>query len=147
MKKMMIMGVVASLGFASAALAADPMKLSCPSGSLQKLVAGENLLCTNSSGKIVAGPEVMLYPNGQKMAEGQVDHKGMRTGTWTLFDEKGVKTHTIDFANGDFNGKWVEYHPNGQMKKLVQYQAGAHVGVDQTFDLTGKQLSTETAAK
>lgn len=147
MKKTMIMAVVASLGFASAALAADPVKLTCPAGSAQKLVAGENFLCTNGKGKIVAGPEVMLYPSGKKMAEGQVDANGSRTGTWTLFNESGVKTHSIDFANGDFHGKWTEFHSNGMTKKVVQYQAGAHVGQDKEFDLQGKEIGATTATK
>lgn len=143
MKKMMMMGV-AALGFATAAYA-GPTQLNCPAGSAEKLIAGENLLCTGSDGKIVAGPEIMLYPNGKKMAEGQVDKDGSRTGTWTLFNEQGVKTHTIQFQKGDFHGKWTEFFPNGMAKRVVSYNAGMKVSA-QEFDSTGK-LVTTTAAK
>src|SRR5262245_49616466 len=118
------LGAFVALGFGSAALAADSVKISCPAGSVQQLVAQQDVACIKPDGTRAAGPVVMLYPSGKKMAQGQVDARGFRTGTWTTFNEAGVKTHTIQFARGNFDGKWVEFHPNGQPKKVETYAQG-----------------------
>ncbi|MHB8874315.1 MAG: toxin-antitoxin system YwqK family antitoxin [Myxococcaceae bacterium] len=136
----LIVGVVVVLGVSTAARAENPIQMQCPAGSVQKLVAGQDLHCVNKDGTRPLSPMVMLYPSGKKMAEGQVAAGGFRSGTWTLFDEKGVKTHTIEFKGGNFDGKWVEFYPNGVIKKTEQFKDGISLGVAQSFDLTGKPV-------
>lgn len=145
MKKLSL-AVVTVCGIGSAALAADAVQLSCPAGSRQQLLAQQDLTCVGADGKAAAGPMVMLYPSGKKMAEGQRTADGFRVGTWTLFDENGVKTHVIRFNRGAFDGEWVEFHPTGQRKVVQQFQAGVRVGAIQEFDVTGK-LVREVAAR
>ena len=142
MKNLSIAAAVFGFAMGSAALAADPIKLNCPAGSAQKLVAQQDLACLKADGSRAAGPVVMLYPSGKKMAEGQVSEGGFRTGTWTLFDEKGVKTHVIEFNRGNFDGKWVEFYPTGVQKTVQQYKAGLRVGEPQQFDAAGKLVVT-----
>ncbi len=128
------------------ALAGEPVSLKCPAGSEQKVVAGQDVHCVQD-GRLVAGPVVMLYPSGKKMAEGQTVGAGhFRTGTWTLYDEQGVRTHIIQFDRGDFHGTWTELHPNGRAKTVIHYDRGAKVGAAETYDPTGK-LVTAVSAK
>lgn len=143
MKKLTLMTSLAVLGLASTAFAADPIKLSCPAGSVQKMLVQQNLACEGGNGRVVAGPMVMVYPSGAKMAEGSVDAKGSRTGAWTLFSEKGVKTHVIEFSNGNFDGKWVEFHATGQQKTVRLFKAGLNTGSVQEFDTQGKLVASK----
>jgi hypothetical protein len=139
-KLSMAVGVLALMGLSAPALAADPVQISCPAGSIQQLVNQQDVACVNQDGSRAAGPVVMLYPSGQKMAEGQVDARGFRTGTWTLYSEAGMKTHVIQFSRGNFDGQRIEFHPNGQPKTVEQYQKGIRVGQPQQFDVAGNPV-------
>ena len=66
---------------------------------------------------------------------------GQRTGRWVFFDDKGVKTHEIDFVNDNFDGERVEFHPNGQRKAIEIYARGILAAPATVFDERGTQLT------
>ena len=142
--KIVVMGAALLLG--SAALAADPVKLACPAGATQSLALNrEAHFCVDSKGTRVDGPMAILWSSGKLQALGQTADGIKRAGKWTIYTEQGVKTAEIEFKNGDFHGKHVEFHPNGKMKKVETFHAGAKVGATQEFDLMGKAVTTVVA--
>lgn len=140
--------LIGSLVFALAvpAFAAD---LSCPVGT--KLVGGpksafEASLCMKAGAdgsRTFHGPYVAYWPNGTVQAQGQYE-EGWRSGTWTFFDAKGVKTGVTTFKQGDYDGLRVEFHANGMKKLEEQYTKGTRIGEVKSFDLTGKEITAVT---
>lgn len=120
--------------------------LSCPAGS--KLIGGpksvlEASVCVRMSrdgSRIFHGPYVAYWANGVKQAEGQYDN-GFRSGHWTFFDEKGVKTGETNFNMDNYDGLRIEFWPNGQKKLEETYRAGRREGAQIMFDQTGKVIS------
>ena len=141
---------LAAVMISSLAMAADvnapemgnTVKLNCPAGSKQ-VNDGEGIFC-NRGGALgserLEGPAVGLNRNGTVHARGQY-LAGSRTGRWVFFDEKGVKTHEIDFKNDNFDGQRVEFHPNGQKKAVEVYSRGVLTAPISTFDETGAQIT------
>ena len=135
--------------FGTFAMAADPV-LSCPQGSKQvggvksALEASVCVRFDQDGGRIFHGPYVAFWPNGTRQAEGQYEN-GWRSGSFTFFDDKGVKTGTTEFKHGDYDGVRIEFHPNGAKMLEETYLAGHKQGAGQQFDLTGKPITAQTA--
>ena len=114
------------------------VKLSCAAGSKQ-ITDGEGIFC-NRGGAVgserLEGPYVGLNRNGTVHAKGQYNAAG-RTGHWVFFNEKGIKTHEIDFVNDNFDGQRVEFYPNGQRKAVELYARGLPTAPIATFDERG----------
>jgi antitoxin component YwqK of YwqJK toxin-antitoxin module len=148
MKKMILAGVVLLGTFAAAA---DPT-LVCPAGSKQ--VGGaksalEAVVCVRSDkdgGRIFHGPYIAFWPNGQRQAEGQYEN-GWRSGTFTFFDQAGVKTGITEFKHGEYDGMRVEFHANGMKKLEESYLNGVKQGESKLFDPLGKPVQAATANK
>ncbi len=123
------------------------VKLACPAGTRQvggPQTAFEASLCLRTArdgSRVFHGPYVAYWQNGIKQAEGQYD-ENFRTGKWTYFDEKGVKTGETSFRLGDYDGLRVEFWPNGQKKLEETYVMGKRQGSQKMFDQTGRVLST-----
>ena len=145
MKKLVLAAVMMMSGLAMAAdlnpELASSVKLSCPAGSKQ-VNDGEGIFC-NRGGAVgserLEGPYVGLNRNGTVHAKGQYNAAG-RTGHWVFFNEKGIKTHEIDFVNDNFDGQRVEFHPNGQKKAVELYARGVLTAPVATFDERGTQI-------
>ncbi|MBS1152408.1 MAG: repeat-containing protein [Myxococcaceae bacterium] len=118
------------------------VKLSCAAGSKQ-VNDGEGIFC-NRGGSVATerleGPYVGLNKNGTVHSRGQY-LAGGRTGHWVFFDEKGIKTHEIDFKNDNFDGQRVEFHPNGQKKAVEVYARGVLTAPVATFDQLGAPIT------
>ena len=145
--KKLALAVLMMSGVAMAADLAPPemgsnVKLSCAAGSKQ-VNDGEGIFC-NRGGSVamerLEGPYVGLNKNGTVHAKGQY-LAGGRTGHWVFFNEKGVKTHEIDFVNDNFDGQRVEFHPNGQKKTVELYARGLPTAPMATFDETGSPVT------
>ncbi len=120
--------------------------LSCAAGTKQvggpksALEASACVRTGQDGSRVFHGPYVAFWPNGTHQAEGQFDN-GLRTGAWTFFDDKGVKTGETSFRGDHYDGLRVEFHANGQKKLEETYVLGKRQGAQLTFDLTGKQVS------
>lgn len=90
--------------------------------------------------RVFHGEYVAYWPTGARQAQGQYED-GFRTGKWTYFDEKGVKTGETEFKAGQYDGLRVEFWPNGQKKLEETYAHGSRQGAQLTFDQTGKVVS------
>jgi antitoxin component YwqK of YwqJK toxin-antitoxin module len=147
MKNLMILTAMLS---SSLVLAADPV-LSCPVGTKQiggAKTALEAVVCVKADkegGRIFHGPYIAFWPNGKIQAQGAYEN-GWRSGTFTFFDQAGVKTGTTEFKHGDYDGVRVEFHPNGMKKLEEMYVAGNKQAPGKQFDVTGKPIAATGAA-
>jgi antitoxin component YwqK of YwqJK toxin-antitoxin module len=138
-----ILGVVSAVACVPAALAAEPIKLNCPTGTRQASSANgkaaDIVACMKTEGKGFSphGPTVYLYSSGAKQAEG-MSEDGFRTGLWTFFDEQGKKTGSAAFKRSNFHGEVVELYANGTVKKVEQYVEGLRQGTAKEFSADGK---------
>lgn len=132
----------------SAAFAAAPT-LNCPAGTTQQMTRAKDAYGCFAPGAheqaVTQGPVVTLHPNGMKSAEGQ-QAGNFRVGTWTFFNEQGVKTHTAELARGQWNGTTTFFYSTGKVQKIEQYSDGKFVALLKEFDASGKVIAT-TAAK
>lgn len=138
--------IIAAVMFSGAlTFAADPV-LNCPQGSKQiggAKTALEAVVCVRADkegGRVFHGPYIAFWPNGKHQAEGQYEN-GWRSGSFTFFDQAGVKTGTTEFKKGDYDGVRVEFHPNGMKKLEETYVAGVKQGASRQFDVTGKAIA------
>jgi hypothetical protein len=118
------------------------VKLSCGPGSKQ-MNDGEGIFCSRGGGvgdERLEGPYVGLNKNGTVHAKGQY-LAGGRTGHWVFFDDKGIKTHEIDFKNDNFDGQRVEFYPNGQKKTVEVYSRGVLTAPPTEFGETGTPVN------
>ncbi|MFL5318880.1 MAG: toxin-antitoxin system YwqK family antitoxin [Myxococcaceae bacterium] len=133
----------------TAAFAADPIKLNCPAGTTQQMSPSKDGFgCVGKGAKhtaVTQGPVVFIHPNGVKALEGRQEGN-FRVGTWTAYDENGVKTEVFEMKRSVRDGKATQFYPNGAVKKVEQYKDGQLVAVLQQFDANGQAVTT-TAAK
>lgn len=92
--------------------------------------------------RIFHGPYVAYWPNGVKQAEGQYE-QNRRSGKWVFFDQASVKTGETEFRSGDYDGKRVEFWPNGQTKLVETYAMGVRTS-QRMFDQAGRPLEFNT---
>lgn len=53
----------------------------------------------------LTGKYVLYAPDGKKQVEGYYDDKGLKTGKWFIYDERGVQKEIIEYKNGFPQGK------------------------------------------
>ncbi len=135
------LGMMIAVTVAPAAFASSPVKLNCPTGTVQKGgsdATHDIAACVKSgTGFKPHGPTVYFYPSGAKQAEGKSEN-GFRTGLWTFYDEKGNKTGTAMFKASNFHGEVVELHANGKVRKVEQYVNGLREGTAKEFAEDGR---------
>jgi hypothetical protein len=136
-----VLGTMAVMTMAPAALASSPVKLNCPAGTVQKGGSDAKHDITacvkKGDGFKPHGTTVYFYPNGAKQAEGKSEN-GFRTGLWTFYDEQGKKTGTAMFKGSNFHGEVVELHPNGKVRKVERYVEGLREGTAKEFAEDGR---------
>ena len=62
-----------------------------------------------------------FYSDGKVKEQYQVDAKGLKQGTYTLFHATGNKQLLIEFKNDLKNGKFTSWHTNGKIKEESSY--------------------------
>lgn len=124
----------------------QPPVLNCPAGSVQK--GGFNTpleasVCIKKGTTLTFhGSYVQQWANGRSRAVGQYED-GFRTGHWQFFREDGSKEAEIDFARGDYNGKRIQFHANGQVKSEETWVKGKRQGLVREFDAKGNAVSAK----
>ena len=69
--------------------------------------------------------------------------KGKETGMWKCFDKDSVLYHTIIYVNGVYNGEYLKYYPNGQVKEKATFLNGEFEGELIYYDEKGIITKTE----
>ncbi|MCS6981743.1 MAG: hypothetical protein NZM65_06035 [Flavobacteriales bacterium] len=59
----------------------------------------------------LTGKYIVYSPDGKKQIEGYYDEKGLKTGKWFIYDERGIQKEIIEYKNGFPQG------PRGQPYK------------------------------
>lgn len=158
--------VVASSAFAQATKVATPVaapvagalerapiikanfKLACAAGTVQvggptsNLAALTCMKMGTEGMRVFHGPMYSFYKGGAVEAVGQAE-QGMRSGKWTLFDEKGNKTGETEFKAGDFHGRRVVYLANGQVKSEENWVEGKRQGTQKYADDKGVLVAAD----
>ncbi len=68
------------------------------------------------------------YDDGRKMAEGFKNSLKQKLGSWTYWDEKGLKWKEGQFQGGKEEGLWTYWYEKGQKWKEGEYQGGKQQG-------------------
>jgi antitoxin component YwqK of YwqJK toxin-antitoxin module len=96
-------------------------------------------------GQHIAGQRTGVWKvylrSGQLKATGPfLDHK--MHGEWTWFSKDGALVQVGSFDNNELQtGKWMRYHPNGQIKEIDQFEQGKKVAKRLLFDEKGQELT------
>ncbi|WP_342374854.1 hypothetical protein NVS55_26455 [Myxococcus stipitatus] len=138
---------VATQALGEDATAMHEDRLECPVGAEQRVERGSEgnrTYCikvgSTPQNRVLNGPFVAYWPNGQKHSVGQYK-AGFRSGLWTFFDAKGVKTGETQFENNDYHGLRVEYYPNGAKKLEQSWVKGKREGVEASYSEDGRKVS------
>lgn len=59
----------------------------------------------------LTGKYIVYSPDGKKQIEGYYDEKGLKTGKWFIYDDRGIQKEIIEYKNGFPQG------PRGQPNK------------------------------
>lgn len=66
---------------------------------------------------------------------------GVLTGTSNFYFSSGQLRKTIAFdSNGKRNGKWLDYYPNGNIKKSINYVSGKVIDSMTNYDINGDKV-------
>ena len=69
--------------------------------------------------------------------------KGKEVGLWKWFDKDSVLYQTANFDSGVYNGEYLKYYPNGQLKEKATLVNGEYEGKRTYFNEKNKILKTE----
>jgi len=53
----------------------------------------------------LTGKFISYNPDGKKLTEGYYDDKGLKSGKWFMYDERGIQKEVIEYKNGFPQGK------------------------------------------
>lgn len=69
-------------------------------------------------------------PNGTLLEEGTTDAKGLKTGTWVIYQGEGAYPAKItNYINGEYNGPYFEFDAFGRMSLKASYKNNKLHGV------------------
>jgi len=84
-----------------------------------------------------------FYADGKVKEQYQVDAKGQKQGSYTLFHPNGNKQLLIEFKNGLKNGKFTYWHSNGKIKEESNYTDNKRTGKYTAYDELGNVIESE----
>ena len=88
------------------------------------------------------GPTKLFYADGNLKEEGNYNY-GVKTGTWTSWNQEGKKIGIVSFdEKGNRDGIWEVWDDNGTKRAYMEYKKGKRAGTWKTWDENGK-LSNE----
>ncbi len=103
-----------------------------PNTAIEKLVGGKVNDMKNGlfreydlEGNIVNG---YLYENDTMIAEGVIRNDGNFEGEWTFYYPDGKVQSKGEYINGKRNGQWVYYFNNGKVQQKGTYKDEVYVG-------------------
>ena len=56
------------------------------------------------------------WTNGKKKAEGVIKD-GLEQGKWTFWSKDGVIQQEVEYKDGEFNGKYINYNEHGKKRE------------------------------
>jgi uncharacterized protein len=83
-----------------------------------------------------------FHPNGEMRSEGAYVADNKRDGLWKYYDETGKLSDEELYKNGELNGAYIEYWPNGNKKVQKNYVNGELDGLQTVYFATGGKSFT-----
>jgi antitoxin component YwqK of YwqJK toxin-antitoxin module len=84
------------------------------------------------------------YENGQMKSSGLHTISNAEDGQWYYFSEDGSLSSMVFYTNGQRNGPYAEYYPNGQASLIINFIEGSQSGLSLSFYENGaKKEETE----
>jgi len=118
-------------------------KLPCPPGTTLSALDTSlhcRLIHPKNSFRAGEGPALSFHANGKLRSQGQ-DADGQETGHWWFFGDDGALDYEVDYVEGEYDGLYVSYFPNGTRRVEHHEKRGKLDGVARTWDEHGA-LST-----
>ncbi len=79
------------------------------------------------------------YPGKkQKKFQGEQDENGQRQGKWTFYGPEGLELSTTHYEHGIRHGYSIVKYPNGAIHYNGEYDMDQQVGIWKSYDLQGK---------
>lgn len=89
------------------------------------------------------GQRKSFWNNGLIKEENEFN-QGVLTGTSNFYYSNGQLRKTIAFDfNGNREGDWIDYYPNGNVKQKISYKSGKIIDSLIRYDIKGKIISNE----
>ena len=86
------------------------------------------------------GKRTSYWRNGNVKERNQFN-RGAIAGVSEFFHSNGNLRKIISFdANGNRDGDWMDYHPNGKIKQKISYQSGKIIDSLVRYNLKGEIL-------
>jgi len=82
------------------------------------------------------------FNNGVLNSKGVFSEKGKRQGEWVWFDELGNKTEQGNYIDGQAEGAYQLFHPNGKLKRMMEYKADTLNGKYEAYSQFGNLIET-----
>ncbi len=106
----------------------------------------ENLSMTENylDGKL-HGKQIVYYPKGEldkqpRVLEITTYKNGLKHGDWAQYFKSGQKLSEGTYSIGDFVGKVIYYHSNGEKNHVHHYKNGVKHGFCYTYDKSGEEI-------
>jgi antitoxin component YwqK of YwqJK toxin-antitoxin module len=78
------------------------------------------------------------YPGKkQKKFQGEQDENGQRQGKWTFYGPEGLELSTTHYEHGIRHGHSIVKYPNGAIHYYGEYNMDQQVGIWKSYDLQG----------
>ena len=78
------------------------------------------------------------YPGKkQKKFQGEQDENGQRQGKWTFYGPEGLELSTTHYEHGIRHGHSIVKYPNGAIHYYGEYNMDQQIGILKSYDMQG----------
>ena len=78
------------------------------------------------------------YPGKkQKKFQGEQDENGQRQGKWTFYGPEGLELSTTHYEHGIRHGHSIVKYPNGAIHYYGEYNMDQQIGIWKSYDMQG----------
>lgn len=84
---------------------------------------------------------IKIYFENEQLNEIRSYKNGKMHGTWTSYNEKGIKIAEAGYSYNKKNGKWYIWDENGTLRYDMTYIEGDKIGNWRRYDETGTLIS------
>ncbi|MFT5600937.1 MAG: TonB family protein [Flavobacteriales bacterium] len=92
----------------------------------------------NYLNNIAIGRYKFWYQSSQLKVQGEYNEAGNKTGVWKNWDTYGNSAFSGEYVNGNMNGEWLYYFPNGEIQSKENYEHGSKIGHWEEWHENGK---------
>ena len=94
---------------------------------------------------VLDGKKIIYYTPDKRTGQDRIAEfihfkNGTAHGEWKQFFPDGTLKAEGTYVDGNFDGKVVHYHPNGQKSKVKRYKNAVYDGWQRSFDENGKVI-------